>query len=386
MASRSSTPHSEAPKVSFNAPNQAEEWKAFYTRVLDFLEALDIYPDEEDQGKNGWPQVKMIFEGENHQALQTLIDCKTITCEAQRTPALAFRAIQSVIKEDVHFWHHHNQILVDLWQLPKEGVHALSNRICNIISKCQFPTEEVREIMKTMVLQHAIKYNEAKDWICLQDQTTLIYQSLLTNCEQLKARCEQFQQAQAHGRAHLTSITSASSGKSSIHADIQSNTKQPCSRCSYSHSHRSCPTFNCKCYNCHNTGYFTALCRRPCTNRCPVNTPNKCRESRGRSYRSGSQRRLSRSSSRGRQMHRSTSHNSQYTSTSHSPSQDHHWRRSTQRGRCSPTPYRHQVSHIMSFDSSCNEGQLYMDSASDGQRSFILHFNWSLNRAVDLSC
>ena len=55
-------------------------------------------------------------------------------------------------------------------------------------------------------------------------------------------------------------------------------------RCDYSHSDGSCPTFNCKCYNCHTTGHFTALCRRLCTNRCPVNTPNKCRESRGRPY------------------------------------------------------------------------------------------------------
>ena len=139
------------------------------------------------------------------------------------------------------------------------------------------PDEEVREIM---VLQHAIKYHKARDWICLQDQTTLTYHSLLAHCKQLKARCEQFQQAQAQGRAHLTTITSASYVKSSIHADIQSNTKQPCSRCSYSHLHGSCSTFNHECYNCHNTGHFTALCRRPCTNRHPVNIPNKHRVQR----------------------------------------------------------------------------------------------------------
>ena len=159
-----------------------------------------------------------------------------------------------------------------------------------------------------MVFQHAIKYHEARDWICLQDQTILTYQSLLAHSKQLKARIEQFQQAQ--GRAHLTSITSASSGKSPIHADIQSNTKQPCSRCGYFHPCGSCPTFNHECYNCHNTGHFTALSRRPCTNRHPANTPNKHRESRGRSHRSHSQRRSSRSSSRGRQAHRSTSHSS----------------------------------------------------------------------------
>ena len=78
MASRSNIPHWEAPNFSFNAPDQAEEWKSFYTRAIDFLEALDIDPDVEDQGKKGWHQIKMMFEGEGCQALQTLIDNKTI--------------------------------------------------------------------------------------------------------------------------------------------------------------------------------------------------------------------------------------------------------------------------------------------------------------------
>ena len=32
-----------------------------------------------------------------------------------------------------------------------------------------------------MVLQYAFKYHEARDWICLQDQSTLTYQSLLAH-------------------------------------------------------------------------------------------------------------------------------------------------------------------------------------------------------------
>ena len=46
--------------------------------------------------------------------------------------------------------------------------------------------------MKLMVLHHAVKYHEALDWIRLQDQSTLTYQSLLNNCTQLEASCEQF--------------------------------------------------------------------------------------------------------------------------------------------------------------------------------------------------
>ena len=101
----------------------------------------------------------MMFEGEDCQALQTFIDNNTVTPEAPKTPAQALKAIQSIIKEDVHFWHHCNQLFSDFCQLPEEGVHTLSNRICAIITKWQFPSQEVKEIMKIMVLLHTVKYH-----------------------------------------------------------------------------------------------------------------------------------------------------------------------------------------------------------------------------------
>ena len=162
MASRSTAHCWEAPKFSFNSPNQVAEWQTFYSRALDFLEALDIDPEAADQNKHRWRQIKM-FEGEDCQALQTLIDNNTVTPEAQQTPVQALKAIQSVIKEDVHFWQHHDQFFSDLCQLPEEGVHALANRICATIAKCQFPSQEVKDIMKLMVLQYAVKYHEARD-------------------------------------------------------------------------------------------------------------------------------------------------------------------------------------------------------------------------------
>ena len=143
----------------------------------------------------------MVFEDEDHLALQTLIDNQTITPAAQQTPSLVLKAIQSVIKEDVHFWHHRDELLTDLQQLPNEGIHTLSTHINTIIGKYNLPSQEIKDFLKLMVLQHAVKYHEARDWIRLQDQSTLTYQSLLNYCTQLEARCEQFKQAQAQGRA-----------------------------------------------------------------------------------------------------------------------------------------------------------------------------------------
>ena len=158
--------------------------KSFYTRALDFLEALDIDSDVEDQGKKGWRQIRMMFKDEDHLALQTLIDNQTISPDAQQTPSLVLRAIQSVIKEDVHFWHHRDELLTDLQQLPDEGIHALSMHINTLMGKCKFPLQEVKELMKLMVLQHGVKYHEACNWICLQDQSAITYQSLLNYCTQ----------------------------------------------------------------------------------------------------------------------------------------------------------------------------------------------------------
>ena len=49
----------EAPLFSFDVPNQAEEWKIYYTRAIDFLDTLDIDPDSEDETKHGWQQIKI---------------------------------------------------------------------------------------------------------------------------------------------------------------------------------------------------------------------------------------------------------------------------------------------------------------------------------------
>ena len=81
------------PKFTFNSENQAADWKKFYTTVIDFLETLNIDPEKEDQHRTGWKQIKMMFSGEDRQALQTLIDNGTITPTDQCTPIQALKAI-----------------------------------------------------------------------------------------------------------------------------------------------------------------------------------------------------------------------------------------------------------------------------------------------------
>ena len=88
-----------APTFTFNTEDQPTAWRDFYTRVIDYLETIDIDPEEEDQHKRGWKQNKLMFTGEDRQALQTLIDHNTITPADQCTPTLALKAIQTAIKD-----------------------------------------------------------------------------------------------------------------------------------------------------------------------------------------------------------------------------------------------------------------------------------------------
>ena len=79
MASRFNIPYWEVPKFSFQSSLQSEDWKAFYTRVLDYLEVLNINTNEPDDTRIGWTQLKMMFEGKDWQILQILLDNNTIT-------------------------------------------------------------------------------------------------------------------------------------------------------------------------------------------------------------------------------------------------------------------------------------------------------------------
>ena len=100
-----------APTFTFNMEDQPAAWRDFYTRVIDYLETIDIDPEEEDQHKRGWKQIKMMFTGEDRQALQTLIDNNTITPTDQCTPTLALKAIQTAIKDGEHYWHYRDEVL-----------------------------------------------------------------------------------------------------------------------------------------------------------------------------------------------------------------------------------------------------------------------------------
>ena len=95
----SNTSRWEAPKFLFDMEGQASEWKKFYTRAIDYLETLYIDPEQEDQDKKEWKQIKIMFTREDRHALQTMIDNNTITQADQCTPIQALKAIQTTIKD-----------------------------------------------------------------------------------------------------------------------------------------------------------------------------------------------------------------------------------------------------------------------------------------------
>ena len=128
----------------------------------------------------------MMFTGEDRQALQTLIDNNTITPEDQLTPSCTLKAIQTTIKEEEHYWHCRDEITRGVRQQSNEQIHTLNTRITTIVNNCRFQDCQTTERVKIMLLQHAITFHKARDWIRLQDPATLTYQSLLNHCKLLE--------------------------------------------------------------------------------------------------------------------------------------------------------------------------------------------------------
>ena len=146
MASSHHHGHWEATTFHFNFPNKSEDWSNFYTRALDYLDALDIEPEVADESHKGWKQLNLMFEGEDRKALQSLIHSGVLTTEHMLKPKVALDAIGTTIKSEEHFWAHRDELMSDLQQQPDEGIHALSQQICDLITKSKFthaPTVEM---------------------------------------------------------------------------------------------------------------------------------------------------------------------------------------------------------------------------------------------------
>ena len=146
----------DATYLPFQLPNQYVDWKAFYNRALDYLDALDIETDGADNCCKGWKQLKLMFEVDDRQALQSLIDNGTIMGESMKMPQHMLDATGTTVKSEEHFGAFWDELLSNIRQLPGKGIHALSTCICNLVTQCEFQHHQMQEMLKIMVLQHAV--------------------------------------------------------------------------------------------------------------------------------------------------------------------------------------------------------------------------------------
>ena len=232
MASQSNAHHAGRPQTSpFLCPTSRMSGDVSTSELLTFLQALNIYAEEEDPSHKGWKQLKMMFEGENWKGLQTLIETSTITLERQKTPQHDLDAITTTNKSGEHFWYFWDELLLDTYHQPDKGIHSLSTRISVLINNCKFEHKEMRETLNIMLLQHTVRYHEAHNWIWLQDQQQLTYQSLLSHCQLLETWCKHYQEAKEKGLANLISLIAATASSSSIQQNTLT-THPKCLKCS----------------------------------------------------------------------------------------------------------------------------------------------------------
>ena len=92
-----------------------------------------------------------MFQGEDRQTLQTMIDNDTITQEDQQTPTKALKGIQSCIKDEEHFWYFRDEVMSNVQQRSNEQIHALNARITTLVHNCRFHDQKTTETIKIML-------------------------------------------------------------------------------------------------------------------------------------------------------------------------------------------------------------------------------------------
>ena len=185
-----------------------------------------------------------MFEGDDQQALQTLIDNGTITARLREHSKL--------------YWMHPGNIKRGIPLLALYGwdcfrclsqarwpIHTPSNHIMKLVTSCKFTNNNSKETLKLILLQHTFKC-EVKDWIGNKARQHLHMPTFFFLCKSLEARCKQYQKQKEAGW-ELTIITAATS--SSIHWDIV-NVQIKCRKCRYSHPWGMCPPYGKECYMC----------------------------------------------------------------------------------------------------------------------------------------
>ena len=292
-----------------------------------------------------------------------------MTTDQMKTPRAALDATATTIKSEEHFWAHRDELVSDLQQQPGEGIHGLDQHICDLVTKSKFMHAPTKEMLKIMVLQHAVRYHGARDWIRHQDLSQLSYQALLSHCKMLESWCEQFQKAKERGHANLASITATTS---SLHMNAYC-----CKKCGYSHPNNKCPAKGQQCYACSGYDHFTVLCQQKgcCQN-------NKHTPQRGYQPRcnTSSHCRHCTSCSPCRHRCKIPSQHSHSRTPSHSPSCSTLPWCSAHLNRCS-TPHRYYQDALEVIPADCittgswAEGQLYTESASNGQVAFYTHLH-----------
>ena len=164
--------HLESSQIQFWLPSSVRRTgKSCIPGLLATWKPLTLNTNEADNCMHTcWKQLKMMFKGEDGETLQSLINNGTITLESQKTPWACpwcyqyYYQVQRSISDIFGL-----NFLSGICQLPDKGIHALSTYITNLITNCKFPHAQNQEMLKIMVLQHAMWYHKTRNCIWLQD-------------------------------------------------------------------------------------------------------------------------------------------------------------------------------------------------------------------------
>ena len=175
----------------------------------------------------------MMFEGEDWQTLQTLINNCTITLGSQKTLQQVLDAIETTIKSEEHFWHFQDE-LSDVHQLPNKGIHALNTHITTLKKLMQIPSPWNPGDAQNHgpATCHAIPWSQGLDLVPWPVPVDLQGPSLTLPVARVSMQAVPKDQREGLGRPYLSHHHSL---LSIIHPSRHQSSFLNCSKCGYSH-------------------------------------------------------------------------------------------------------------------------------------------------------
>ena len=261
MASDSSTPCWDDPKFSLSTAQQSEEWKVFYTKAIDFLEALNIDTEEEDSTKKAGSRWKCCLRVKTGKHSRCWLIMGPSSLRSRRTtgrylmllpPHSSLGSISGTFEMSSSQMCASSQMKASTPSTPGCAHSSTAVGLSTMRWRKHWRSWYSSIWWGTMRPGTGSSYKTSPSWPARPFSTTASCLSPGVSSTRRPRR-----------RARPTSLPFWWPHLQCLLFTQDALTILPkCSKCSYSHPHNKCLAYGEKCFNCAGLNHYTALCIR----------------------------------------------------------------------------------------------------------------------------